>query len=231
MKIAILNFSAPYAPLDHYGSAAEVIERWLSPQLEEAKFTELDIAAGTSFPTPEHYNGFIISGSEKGVYDNCDWMEPLRNYLRTLRDRQIPVFGICFGHQVMAEAYGGKAVKAEHNFVVGAKLYTEGGNTYFAHAMHQDQVIEIPPAATITASADYCPVAALTYDFPACSVQFHPEFDRPLVADAIEAFEGDLLTSSEAVAARRSIADDTVEQTLYAAEIAEFFRSNSATAP
>ncbi|OED41697.1 hypothetical protein AB833_09110 [Chromatiales bacterium (ex Bugula neritina AB1)] len=224
MNIAILNLSAPYAALDHHGSAAYIIEQWLSPDFPEAVFTEVFVAIGEALPDAPDFDGYIISGSEKGVYDPCDWMEPLKNLLRELRQLQVPVFGICFGHQIMAEAYGGKAAKAEHGFVVGEKSYSEGSTTYRAHAMHQDQVTEIPDSATVTATASYCPVAALDYNFPARSVQFHPEFGNQLVADAIEDFEGDLLTPDEAAISRESISHNAVQHSLYAVEIADFFR-------
>ncbi len=243
MKIAILNCSAPFKPLEHHGSTADIIKNWLSPHFSEAIFTEVDVAAGDTLPEHDGFDGVIVSGSEKGVYDECDWMEPLKCYLRLLRESQVPLFGICFGHQVMAEAFGGKAEKAKHGFVVGSRDYTESarqldsrtpdpqnpmrGNTYSAYAMHKDQVVEVPESATVTASAPYCPVAALSYNFPACSVQFHPEFQTGFVNEAIEVFDGDLLTHAEAQSSRLSMTDDNVQQSLYARQIAEFFRQTS----
>jgi len=254
LNIAILNCSSPFRQLDHHGSAADIIENWLAPQFLEAVFTEVNIAAGEDFPDLNLFDGIIVSGSEKGVYDECEWMEPLKIYLRSLKEAQVPIFGICFGHQVMAEAFGGKAEKADYGFVVGSREYTTvytsdfkkpgaigtgskstgsknadskntgSKNTYSAYAMHKDQVVQVPDTATVTASASYCPVAALSYNFPARSVQFHPEFNTPLVTEAIEVFDGDLLTSDEAELSRQSMTGANVQESLYAKEIAEFFR-------
>lgn len=224
LNIAILNCSAPFEPLEHYGSAADIIKKWLSPHFSEATFSEVDIAAGNSFPEQSSFDGVIVSGSEKGVYDDCEWMQPLKAYLRSLRQAQVPIFGICFGHQVMAEAFGGKAEKSSHGFVVGAQSYTEVDDSYSAYAMHRDQVVQVPESATVTASATYCPVAALSYNFPARSVQFHPEFKTPLVTEAIEVFDGDLLSRNEAQTARKSMKQSNVQESLYAIEIADFFR-------
>lgn len=225
MNIAILNLSSPDKGFDQHGNAAELIERWISPSFSEAKFTPIYIAIGEPLPeSPAEYDGYILSGSEKGVYDETAWMEPLKEFLNLVKAQQIPVFGICFGHQIMAEAFGGKAEKSDAGFIVGVHEYEEQGNSYTAHAMHQDQVVAVPEGATVVASASYCPVAALNYDFPARSVQFHPEFQKPLVEDAIEAFEGKILTDKEIEHARNTMQTGTVEPSLYADEIAEFFR-------
>jgi len=229
LKIAILNCSSGHEKLAHHGSPADLIQCWLAPHLSEAVFTQVNIAGGASFPSADQFDGVVISGSEKGVYDACEWMQPLKEYLQALRLQQIPVFGICFGHQIMAEAWGGKAVKADYGFVVGAREYTDGDRTYHAYAMHKDQVVTVPESATVAASAAYCPVAALRYRFPALSVQFHPEFTTPLVVEAIDAFDGELLTADQANAARQSMKGSTVQHSLYANEAVEFFRQHYGT--
>jgi GMP synthase-like glutamine amidotransferase len=224
MNIAILNLTSPDKGFDRHGNAAELIERWISPAFDEANFSHISVANGEPLPEPLDFDGYILSGSEKGVYDDTDWMEPLKTFLQLVKTHDVPVFGICFGHQIMAEAYGGKAEKSDAGFIVGVHEYEQNGEIFNAHAMHQDQVIEVPDGATITASAAYCPVAALHYDFPARSVQFHPEFLKPLVEDAIDLFEGGLLTDSEIDYARKTMLTGSVEPSLQATDIAEFFR-------
>ena len=226
MNIAIFNLATKDDEFDKHGTAAELIEQWISPAFPEANFTEINLPSGEPMPQADAFNGYIVSGSEKGVYDESVWMEPLKAFLEELRELHIPVFGICFGHQIMAEAYGGKAIKADKGFVVGVKHYEEQGKNYTAHAMHRDQVVEVPAGAKVTASAPYCPVAALDYDFPARSVQFHPEFQQHLVNDAIEIFEGNLLNAEEAGTARGTMENQAVEVDLYAQEIADFFRAS-----
>lgn len=224
MKIAILNLSTPHKSFDQHGNAAQLIERWISPAFPEASFTGIHITTGDPIPAPDQFDGYILSGSEKGVYDPCDWIEPLKVFLNTLRELKTPVFGICFGHQLMADAYGGKAIKSDEGFVVGVHQFGNHDESYSAHAMHQDQVVEVPSSATVTASASYCPVAALDYDFPARSVQFHPEFPKPLVENAINIFEGNLLSNAEVEHARDTMVNGQVDESLYAQEIAAFFK-------
>lgn len=223
MNIAILDLCLPHAEFDRHGSIAEMTSEWLVPHLPEAKLTSLHIAAGVALPDVDAFDGYFLTGSEKGVYDDTEWMTPLKTFLRAVRDAGRPVFGVCFGHQIMAEAFGGRAEKADTGFVVGAKTFETSAGPLNAHAMHQDQVTAVPPGATVTASAAYCPVGALAYDFPASSVQFHPEYKRNFVKDAVDIFEGDLLTTDQACVARSTF-ETAVDEDLYGPEVAAFFR-------
>ncbi len=224
MNIAILDLCLPHAEFENHGSIGAMVHTWIAPHLPEAGFTILHIAGGTPLPDATAYDGYVLTGSEKGVYDEADWIPPLKDFLNELRVAKIPVFGVCFGHQIMAEAFGGKAEKADKGFIVGAQTYQTDEGTIAAHAMHQDQVTVAPPGAQITASAPYCPVAALAYDFPAASIQFHPEYRRAFVSDAVDVFEGELLTPEEAARSRASFAA-TVEEDLYGAQAAKLFRT------
>ena len=69
--------------------------------------------------------------------------------------------------------------------VVGARRFTVDGVERDAHVWHQDQVFEVPPGARVTGSAEYCPVGMLDYDFPAFSMQFHPEYSRAYLTSGI----------------------------------------------
>ena len=93
-----------------------------------------------------------------------------------------------------------------------------------AYLAHQDQVIDVPPNAEVLASAAHCPVAALSYDFPALSVQFHPEYSREFAQDLIEMFGAELMTPKQLQAARDSLSVEA-EDGLWCTEVAEFFRS------
>ncbi|MEM7523170.1 MAG: type 1 glutamine amidotransferase [Pseudomonadota bacterium] len=226
MRLAILDLSTPTPTFADTATAAALTESWLAPHLPEAEFVGIDVSGGAPPPAAAAYDGYLLTGSEKGVYDDAPWIAPLKAFLRELRDANRPVFGICFGHQIMAEAYGGRAAKADKGFVIGVRGYeTPDGAPIDAHAMHQDQVISVPPGARVTAASAYCPVAALDYDFPARSVQFHPEFSTALVNDAIEVFEGDVITPDEAAEGRASMTKGEAPPDLYGAEVAAFFRS------
>ena len=93
-----------------------------------------------------------------------------------------------------------------------------------AYLAHQDQVIDVPPNAEVIASAAHCPVAALSYDFPALSVQFHPEYSLEFARDLINMFGAELMTPEQIQAALDSLSAET-EDALWCTEVAEFFRS------
>lgn len=198
---------------------------WLQPALPEAEYIVADIAeGGAPMPELDSFDGVLLSGSEYGVYDDVPWMKPLRTFLEQTRVAGKPIFGICFGHQIMADVFGGKAEKAEVGNVVGARRFGDVD----AHVWHQDQVTSVPPGARVTASAAHCPVGALAYDFPARSVQFHPEYTESHLREIFARGRDVLLDAAKADAALASFEKAQVATDLQAQETAAFFRQNCA---
>ena len=144
---------------------------------------------------PTGSDGYIITGSRYGAYENLPWMEPLRAFLRSTRDRPLPVFGICFGHQIMAQAYGAKVSKSETGWAIGSQAYSyteqAGRADGPSFVFHQDQVEDLPHGARLIGSSRQCVIGALAYDFPALSVQYHPEFVRGYIDLLIDQKEGE----------------------------------------
>ena len=120
MKITVLDCVSPDRLTEKYGPTGNHVIRWLSPALPEATIDTVHVAGGVPAPKPGEVDGIVISGSEKGVYDDTPWMAPLRAILEEYREAGTPVFGICFGHQIMADVWGGKAEKADKGFITGA---------------------------------------------------------------------------------------------------------------
>lgn len=224
MHIVVYDCMTGDALTEKYGETGAQIINWIESYLPEADFSSVHIAGNHAPPKPENIDGIIISGSEKGVYDNTPWMQPLRNNLQLMQSAGIPMFGICFGHQIMADVFGGKAVKADKGFITGTRQFNDRGSNVTAYLAHQDQVIDIPPNAEVIGSAAHCPVAALSYDFPAMSVQFHPEYNREFTVDLIEFFGAELMSPEQIQTARDSLSAEA-EDALWCAEVAEFFRA------
>jgi len=225
MKIAVYDCVTGDALTEKHGRTGAQIIRWIEPHLPEAEFSAVHVAGSEPMPTPDDVDGIIVSGSEKGVYDDTPWMQPLRENLEQMREAGVPMFGICFGHQIMADVFGGKAEKVDKGFVTGSqKFETEDGEVQ-SYLAHQDQVTEVPPGAKVTASAPYCPAAVLAYDFPALSVQFHPEYDAGFTSDLIEMFGAKLMSPEEIEAAKATVPAD-VPRDLYCEEVAAFFRGS-----
>jgi GMP synthase-like glutamine amidotransferase len=225
MRIVVYDCVTGDALTEKYGHTGPQVIRWIESHLPEAEFSWVHIAGNAIPPGPDDLDGIIISGSEKGVYDDTPWMQPLRDNLQQMRSAGVAMFGICFGHQIMADIFGGRADKSDKGFVTGSREFEDRGESTHAFLAHQDQVEEVPPGATVIASAAHCPVAALAYDFPALSVQFHPEYNREFATDLIDMFGAELMSADELQAARDSLSADVADD-LWCREVAEFFRKN-----
>ncbi|WP_298846441.1 type 1 glutamine amidotransferase [uncultured Ruegeria sp.] len=226
MRIALLELTLhPLPLLEGLPRTAQQIRAWLEPHLPEARFSSVDVVDGVPLPRLEDFDGVVVGGSEFGVYDDTDWMQPLRGFLERCREHSKPVFGICFGHQIMADVYGGKAETAKVGNVVGARGFDYGGASVDAYVWHQDQVTRIPPLAQVTGSADHCPVGALDYDFPARSVQFHPEYRASHLRELFVRGRDVFLAAQEADDGLASLEMAHVHKDLAASQAVELFRS------
>ncbi|MBL4667016.1 MAG: type 1 glutamine amidotransferase [Sneathiella sp.] len=142
------------------------------------------------FPNgPEDCDGWIITGSVHGVYEAHDWIKPLEEFIRRLVASNIPTMGICFGHQIMAQAMGGLVEKHPSGWGIGVQEYSdlETGEKAKLLAFHQDQIIEPPKNTTTTHTSDFCQYAGLRYSNTCFSLQPHPEhtiaFSRKLLTE------------------------------------------------
>lgn len=203
----------------------EVLAAWVARGLPEADLPVIDVVGGAPLPDVGAHDGYVISGSDKGVYDDAPWMLPLRAFLTDARDAGKPLLGICFGHQIMADVFGGKAEKIGPP-VVGVRAFDLLGQSTAAHVWHQDQVTHAPPDARVFATSDYCPFAGLAYDFPALSVQFHPEYGPEYMGGFLRRSRGDILSEAQTDAALDELASGGVALELFADPAGAFFRAH-----
>jgi GMP synthase-like glutamine amidotransferase len=225
VRIAVLELTGhPLPLLEGLPRTSQQIRDWLAPHLPEAEFTSVDVVDDAPLPAFSDFDGVVVGGSEFGVYDDTKWMQPLRDFLQGCRAQAKPVFGICFGHQIMADVYGGKAEKAEVGNIVGARGFDYDGTRVDGYVWHQDQVTSVPPSARVTGAADHCPIGALDYAFPARSVQFHPEYQAHHLRDLFARGRDIFLTAQEADEGLTSLESSRVPQDLAAAQAVELFR-------
>src|SRR5918999_1827551 len=109
IRVGILQAGNPPPPLqERFGSYSAMVQELLGPQHEFATF---DVRNGELPPRAESCDAYVITGSATGVYDGEAWIGRLADFVRDASGRR-PMVGICFGHQLMAEAFGGQVVKS-----------------------------------------------------------------------------------------------------------------------
>ena len=167
-----------------HGSFPQMFERMIGAADASASFATVRLMDGEALPDPASLEAILITGSAAGVYDDLDWIAPLERFVRAAYDAKIPMAGICFGHQLIAQALGGTVRKSEKGWGIGRHVYDVvpgngviDGEKIAIAASHQDQVIEPPAGATTIFHSAFTPHAGLLYANGATlSVQPHPEF-------------------------------------------------------
>lgn len=180
MKIGfLLCGTMPQPAIDAHGDYTELYAELLGGQ--GFSFESWNVHEGNLPDSPEDADGWLVSGSRHGAYEDHAWIPPLEDFIRTSVEAARPIVGICFGHQIIAQALGGKVEKYQGGWTLGRQVYDFAGLDLPLMAWHQDQVTEIPEGVQIIASTDSCKHAALLYGDRAFTLQPHPEFDAETV--------------------------------------------------
>jgi GMP synthase-like glutamine amidotransferase len=197
MKVAILETGRPPGDLaQRFGDYPAMFERLLGNGFG---FDTIDVVSGELPGDPSRYDAYIVTGSPAGVYEHHDWIASLSDFIRCARYRKM--VGVCFGHQAMAQALGGKVEKSGKGWGIGlhryrieiAEPWMDPVTQIAVPVSHQDQVVVQPPNTKVIAASEFAHFAAFAWtDRPAISVQFHPEFD-PAFARALIDYRRDRL--------------------------------------
>ena len=159
-------------------------------------------------------DGWLITGSRHGVYEKLDWMLGLEGFIREIYRQEIPLAGICFGHQIIAQALGGKVVKSDKGWSIGVQSYdidkpqewmTRAPRQVSIYAFHQDQITILPPSASVFSSSEFCPYAGLSYGDSIISIQAHPEFEEQYQLGLIDLYGGNVVPQAVATEALDNI--------------------------
>jgi len=185
MKIGILQTGrAPDALIDTAGDYDQMFCTLLDGHGFE--FETYAVLDGVFPAGPEAADGWLITGSRFGVYEDHAWIPPLEDMVRAIHAKALPLVGICFGHQIIAQALGGTVEKYPGGWAVGRVEYEQDGQTLSLNAWHQDQVTTLPEGARVLAGNDFCANGILAYGDTIWTLQPHPEFSTAFVADLIE---------------------------------------------
>jgi GMP synthase-like glutamine amidotransferase len=197
-------------------------------------FSTVAVLDGQGLPDPTACEAVLITGSPFGVYDSTPWMDPLRGFIRGVFAAKRPMVGVCFGHQVIADAMGGDVRKSEKGWGVGRHVYdvtapqdwmTGAGAQVALAVSHQDQVITPPRGAVTLARSAHTDHAMLAYrQAPVMSLQGHPEFSDDFVAALYSARRGKTLSDAQADGAIASLSQPA-DSLIVGQWMARFFRS------
>lgn len=140
-------------------------------------------------------DGYIATGSRAGAYEDHPWIPILEQLIRGLVGSGRPLVGLCFGHQVMAQALGGSVEKSEQGWGIGVHRYETCAqaawmdpalDVFTVPVCHQDQVMTAPGGAQVLASSPHCANFILQFNETMLGIQGHPEFDKDYIEVLLE---------------------------------------------
>lgn len=222
MKIGILQTGlVPTELAPAHGEYPGMFERLLAGHGFD--FVTWSVVEGDFPQGPEQADGWLVTGSRHGAYEDHPWIPPLEALIRQIVAADRPLIGVCFGHQIMAQALGGRVEKFSGGWAIGPQTYefTDGPRTL--QAWHQDQVTLAPEGAQTVASNAFCRHAALLYPGKAYSVQPHPEMDAGFITGLIET-RGPGVVPDDQLAQARAVVDARLDRADLANQFARFFR-------
>lgn len=208
MKLGILKTDAVRPELvAQFGEYPDMFMHLLHAADSSLEFAVYDVEQGVYPADIDEVDAYLITGSKSSVYDDKAWIHRLLEFVRELHARRKKLVGICFGHQLVAQALGGRTEKSPKGWGVGLHKHVfhslpawhDGGDAALDILVsHQDQVVEPAAGARVLAGSDFCENAVTQIGTHILTFQGHPEFTREY--------------ARRLLSARREVLGDTVFQ-------------------
>lgn len=225
MKIGLLLTGHPPNEI----AAGEHYDAYFKRLLGDEDFTYVtySVVDGEHPPAPDAAEGWLITGSRHGAYEDHPWIPPLEQFIRDCYAAHVPMIGVCFGHQIIAQAMGGKVVKFDGGWSVGRTEYVIDGQNMAINAWHQDQVVSVPEGAKVIGASDFCKNAALLYDDRMLTIQPHPEYGDDFIDGLIE-YRGKGMVDPALLADARAQMGKHSDRLAFATRMKDFFKKERA---
>ena len=179
---------------------------------------------------PKAFDGFLITGSPASVTDQAPWMTRLEALVREIIDQSVPLFGACFGHQIIAKALGAPIIRNPEGWVHGlvaverieSAPWSGSVDRFFLYASHIEQVGALPDQAKRLFKSPDCEIAGFAIGQTVFTVQHHPEMTRDFITDLIDEY-ADYVGEDVTRRARQSVEQSRATRAEFALEMATFF--------
>jgi GMP synthase-like glutamine amidotransferase len=215
MKIGILESGLINKKLcDRYDSYPLMFASLLDRAGPDFEYRSYSVVRSEMPGSIDDCDGWLITGSRHGAYEKLDWMLALEGFIRELYRASVPLVGICFGHQIIAQALGGEVVKSDKGWSIGVQSYdidivqdwmTEVPGQVHIYSFYQDQITVLPPGVSVFSSSVFCPYAGLSYGDSIISVQAHPEVELEYILALIDIYGGNIIPEAVATEALHKI--------------------------
>ena len=235
MKIGILLVGRASEDLvEKYGTYAEMLIALINSEGQNFEFKTFNILDSVFPENHSVCDGWIVTGSPHGVYEDHSWIPTVSQLINDIYNANMPIFGVCFGHQLIAQALGGHVEKSIKGWGLGLHTYKiDNSASYMGNLSeeltlnicHQDQVLQLPENSTLYASSEFCENAGFYIKDKVLTMQAHPEFEVEFIEALLNARREVIIPKEFTDPALKKLKEvpESVQSSQFAQTIRQFF--------